>query len=62
MKREIHLEGKIIIEGKRYSQGKHNCSACGKFVNGNVYVVTEEKDTKFVCNVQCGINFVGRKK
>ena len=62
MREEVHLEGKRIIVDKRYAQGKINCSACGKFVKGNVYVDTKD-GAEFVCNVQCGINYiVGRDK
>ena len=51
-----------IIVGNRLVKGRVHCASCGRFVNGNVFVLPHNGGTKFVCNVQHGINYVANKQ
>ena len=53
--------GEVIVVGPCLIRGRVNCASCGRFVSGDVCVI-EDGGTKFVCNVQCGVNYIAGKE
>ena len=51
-----------IIVGNRLVKGRVHCASCGRFVNGNVFVLSEDEETNFVCNVQHGLNYITKRQ
>ena len=51
MKDTIYINGPI-------PKGLSHCEACGRFVRGNCMVCHAKRDSRFVCDVMCGLKVV----
>lgn len=52
--REIKSDS-IYVDNPFIPKGKKRCEACGRFVNGNIFIIHVNRPNVYVCNVMCGI-------
>ena len=45
----------MIYIGGPYIVGPRRCTACGRYVDRNCYIVKGKGGSFYVCNVMCGI-------
>lgn len=50
-----------ITIGPRIVKGRVHCGSCGRYAPGTTFVSTAEGH-RFVCNVQCGIDFIVKRQ
>lgn len=52
-----YQRNEAIYVGWPHRKGVKRCKACGKFTDGNCFVVRDQGDV-YVCNVNCGLKVI----
>ncbi len=55
MNKQEEIRDSITIDMPVIPRGLKHCEACGKFVSGRCMVCHAKRDSRYVCNVMCGI-------